>query len=110
MRLSPQVFETLVGEFLRAKGFDNVEVTGRSHDGGIDGHCRLSFLSINVAFQAKRWSRNVPIEHVQRLVGSIRGSFERGVFVTTSDYTPSARSWMDETNPPVVALNGKELA
>ena len=110
MRLSPEVFEKLVGEFLKAKGFENVEVTGKSHDGGIDGHCYLSFLKINVAFQAKRWSQNVPVEPVQRLVGSIVGRFERGVFVTTSDYSPAARNWMDETNPPVVALNGVEFA
>ena len=73
-------------------------------------HCRLSFLNINVAFQAKRWSQNVPVEHLQRLVGSISGRFERGVFVTTSDYTLSARNWLDETDRPVVALNGEEFA
>lgn len=111
MQLSPTIFEKLVGEFLRAKGFENVEVTQRSHDGGIDGHCHLSFLKFGVAFQAKRWSQqNVPVEHLQRLVGSIRGRFERGVFVTTSDYSPAARKWMEETNPPIVALNGEEFA
>ena len=110
MQLSPATFEKLVGEFLKAKGFENVEVTGQSNDGGIDGHCHLSFLKINVAFQAKRWSHNVPVEPVQRLVGSISGRFERGVFVTTSDYSLAARNWLDETNPPVVALNGEEFA
>ena len=110
MRLSPKTFENLVGEFLKAKGFENVEVTGQSKDGGIDGHCSLLFLKINVAFQAKRWSHNVPVEPVQRLVGSMSGRFERGVFVTTSDYSLAARNWLEETNPPVVALNGEEFA
>ena len=110
MQLSPAVFEKLVGEFLKAKGFDGVEVTGRSNDGGIDGHCRLSFLKIGVAFQAKRWRQNVPVEPLQRLVGSISGRFERGVLVTTSDYSPAARSWLKERDPPVVALNGEEFA
>ena len=105
-QLSPAVFEKLVGEFLKAKGFENVEVTGRAYDGGIDGHCYLSFLDINVGFQAKRWSSNVPVEDLQRLVGSISGKFERGVFVTTSDYTLAAQNWMSEGKRPIVALNG----
>lgn len=110
MQLSPGVFKKLVGEFLKAKGFEDIEVTGSSKDGGIDGHCRLSFLKISVAFQAKRWSQNVPVEPLQRLVGSISGRFERGVFVTTSEYSLAARSWLKETNPPIVALNGEEFA
>ena len=109
-QLSPAVFEKLVGEFLKAKGFENVEVTGKSNDGGIDGCCYLSFLDINVGFQAKRWSSNVPVEDLQRLVGSISGKFERGVFVTTSDYTPAARNWMNEEKRPIVALNGVRFA
>jgi len=35
--LSPNAFERLVQRVLREKGFDQVEVTGKSGDGGIDG-------------------------------------------------------------------------
>ena len=36
-KLSPAAFERLIQRFLREKGFSQVEVTGRTGDGGIDG-------------------------------------------------------------------------
>lgn len=36
--LSPSGFENVCKELLREHGFENVIVTGRSHDGGIDGY------------------------------------------------------------------------
>ena len=36
-KMSPQAFERLVQRVLREAGFTQVEVTGRSGDGGIDG-------------------------------------------------------------------------
>ena len=53
MQLSPDQFERLVGQFLSAKGFSDVEVTRQSRDGGIDGECRIPFVKQAVAFQAK---------------------------------------------------------
>ena len=109
LELSPGDFEQLVGEFLRARGFEDVEVTGRSNDGGIDGHCSMHFVKIRVAFQAKRWRNNVPIEPVQRLVGSISDEFDRGILVTTSGFTPAAKAWMEEKSRPIVLIDGKQF-
>ena len=36
--LSPSGFERISRELLREHGFENVYVTGGSHDGGIDGY------------------------------------------------------------------------
>ena len=36
-KLSPKGFEDICKRLLREHGFENVEVTGGSHDGGIDG-------------------------------------------------------------------------
>ena len=96
--LSPSGFEKLVGKFLKAKGFEKVKITNRSHDGGIDGQCELSFIDVKVAFQAKRYKpqKSVGIEPVQRLRGSLEGRYDRGVFVTTSNFTYSAKSWVKE--------------
>ena len=109
LRLSPDAFETLVGELLTAKGFEEVVVTGRSNDGGIDGHCGIPFVKIKIAFQAKRWKNNVPIEPVQRLVGSISEQFDRGILVTTSGYTAAATAWVEEKNRPIVLLDGRQF-
>ena len=108
-QLSPAEFERLVGEFLRAKGFENVIVTGRSNDGGIDGECSMPFVKIGVAFQAKRWKNNVGSEDVRQLVGSITGKFDRAILVTTSGYTNAATGWVEERNPPIVLIDGKQL-
>ncbi len=57
LKLDPSAFERLVQRLLRECGFVHVEVTGRSGDGGIDGHgiMRLGgLLSFHVIFQCKR--------------------------------------------------------
>ena len=110
--LSPSEFEQLVGEFLKAKGFEKIKITNRSHDGGIDGQCELSFINVKVAFQAKRYQpqKNVGIDPVQRLQGSLKGHYDRGVFVTTSNFTSSAKSWVKEVNAQIRLVDGEDLA
>ena len=52
--LSPSGFENVCKELLREHGFENVEVTGKSHDGGIDGYQSLAVylpgLKTSIAF------------------------------------------------------------
>lgn len=109
--LSPGQFEMLVGEYMKYKGFSEVVVSGRTGDGGIDGYCEIPFVKVKVAFQAKRYATgsNVGIEPVQRLVGSMSSGFDRGLFITTSDFTIAAKGWVDETEAQVTLINGEEL-
>ena len=112
LRLSPDEFEQLVGEYLKSKGFSNVVVTRRSRDDGIDGHCENLFINVKVAFQAKRYAvgNTVGIEPVQRLKGSLGNSYDRGLFITTSEFTSSARGWMEEEQvDDIVLVEGGEL-
>jgi len=54
--ISPEGFEKLCRELLRESGFENVEITGGSADGGIDGYGTLEinpFVSFKVLFQCK---------------------------------------------------------
>lgn len=58
--ISPEAFERLTQRLLRESGFVQVEVTGRTGDGGIDGKgiARLhGFMSFHVIFQCKKISR-----------------------------------------------------
>jgi restriction system protein len=51
--ISPTGFEKVCRELLRESGFENVEVTGGSADGGIDGYGTLEinpFVSFRVLF------------------------------------------------------------
>ena len=111
LRLEPYEFEILVGEYLKAKGFSNVVVTPRSRDGGIDGHCEFPMINVKVAFQAKRNAigNNIDAPTVQQLQGSMTGRFDRGMFITTSDYTIPARGWVEEAQAQITLINGDEL-
>ena len=56
-KIQPDAFERLAQRLLRESGFIQVEVTGKTGDGGIDGKgiVRISgFLSFHVIFQCKR--------------------------------------------------------
>ena len=60
--MSPDAFERLVKRMLRESGFVQVEVTGRSGDGGIDGKgiVRIGgLLSFHVLFQCKKYQGSV---------------------------------------------------
>lgn len=112
LKLEPDEFEQLVGEYLKAKGFSNVVVSGRSHDGGIDGECELPLIDVKVAFQAKRYAdgNNIGIDPVQRLNGSLgSSSYDRGVFITTSEFTSFARGWVEEEQVKIALIDGDEF-
>ena len=56
--LSPDAFERLVKRLLRESGFVQVEVTGRTGDGGIGGKGIIrvgGLLSFHVLFQCKKY-------------------------------------------------------
>jgi len=61
--ISPTGFEKVCRELLRESGFENVEVTCGSADGGIDGYGTLEinpFVSFKVLFQCKRIRQGKP--------------------------------------------------
>ena len=75
--ISPKAFERLAQRILRESGFVQVEVTGRSGDGGIDGKgvIRLNLLSFHVHFQCKRYKDSVTPEKVRDFRGCNGGPF-----------------------------------
>lgn len=93
LNMDPSAFERLVQRLLREGGFIQVEVTGRSGDGGIDGKglMRLGdFLSFNVFFQCKRYQGSVRVEQVRDFRGALDGRADRGLLVTTGNFTRDA--------------------
>lgn len=105
--LTPGDFERLVG-VLR---MDQVRVTGRSQDGGIDGMAEMPLLGVRIAFQAKRWQQAVGSDPVRSLVGSVHlNRFDRGVLITTSTFTPGAREEADKPESKVSLIDGQRLA
>jgi len=94
-QLSPHAFERFCRVLLQALGFDSVEVTRASADGGIDGFgdFRQGAVRIRSAFQAKRWAadRTVGRPEIDRFRGAIQGEFDHGVFLTTSRFSREAK-------------------
>lgn len=110
--VDPTRFEQISGELLRALGFRDVVVTAHSSDGGIDGHgkLRLGIVTINAAFQSKRWAQSVGRPAVDAFRGATQGKFEQAVFLTTSTFTEGARA--ESVRPgciPIVMLDGTAI-
>jgi restriction system protein len=92
--LPPGGFERLSQRLLRESGFQQVVVTGRSGDGGIDGMGILSvnpFVSFNVLFQCKRYQGAVTPSHVRDFRGAMMGRADKGIIITTGTFTLDAK-------------------
>ena len=87
--ISAEAFERLTKRMLRESGFVQVEVTGRSGDGGIDGKgiMRLSgFLSFHVIFQCKKFQGAVTASDIRDFRGAMIGRADKGLFITTGTF------------------------
>lgn len=107
--LSPLGFEKICRELLRESGFENVEITGGSADGGIDGFGTLEinpFVSFKVLFQCKRYKEGNTISRAQ--VGDFRnamiGRAEKGIIITTSTFSNAAIQEANRDGAPKVEL------
>lgn len=111
--MSPSSFERLVQRLLRESGFIQVEVTGRSGDGGIDGHGILrlgGFLSFRIAFQAKRWRGAVGAGQVRDFRGAMVGRADKGLLITTGAFTKEAvREATRDGAPAIDLVDGDQL-
>ncbi|HEY7088617.1 MAG TPA: restriction endonuclease [Tepidisphaeraceae bacterium] len=106
-------FEELSRYLLLESGFEDVSVTGRSGDGGIDGHgvLRVSKLvSMKVLFQCKRYAEAVGPSVVRDFRGSLAGRAEKGIILTTGYFTSAAeQEARREGVVPIELVDGERL-
>ncbi len=114
---SPTFFEQLVVELLVKMGYggsrrDAGERMGQTGDGGIDGIIKEDRLGLDTIFiQAKRWQGSVGRPEIQKFVGALQGQrAKKGVFITTSTYTPDATDYATRIDTKVVLIDGNQLA
>lgn len=111
--MDPYQFEYLVADLLQRIGYENVQVTKRSGDKGIDVVANLTvggITNVKTVVQVKRWTN-------QRVSGAeiaqLRGSAEtdqRGLIITTSDFTKDGLKEAQASNKiPVSLINGEKL-
>ena len=113
-KIDPSGFERLVQRILRESGFVQVEVTGRTGDGGIDGKgiARIhGFMSFHVLFQCKRYKGSVSSGEIRDFRGAMVGRADKGLFITTGSFTPAAiKEATRDGAPPIDLVDGNELA
>lgn len=115
LSLTPRDFEKVVRDALVASGFDRVEVTRYSQDGGIDvnayaGSAMWPIRNLLLQVQAKRWLHTVGRKEVAELRGSLQ-PFARGAVVTTSHFSKAAISEASEAGKnPIVLVDGYAFA
>lgn len=113
-KLSAAGFERLVQRVLRESGFTQVEVTGRSGDGGIDGRgiARINgLMSFHVLFQCKKYMGTVGPGEMRDFRGAMMGRADKGLFITTGTFTPAAvKEATRDGAPPIDLLDGAEFA
>jgi len=111
--LPPSGFERLCQRLLRESGFEQVEVTGRSGDEGIDGIGILKvnpFVAFKVLFQCKRYGGTVGPSHVRDFRGAMQGRADKGIILTTGTFTADAlREAVRDGVPPIELVDGERL-
>jgi restriction system protein len=110
--LPPGGFERLSQRLLRESGFQQVVVTGRSGDGGIDGMGVLQvnpFVSFNVLFQCKRYQGAVTPSQVRDFRGAMMGRADKGIIITTGTFTLEAKKEARRDGVPPIELVDGEL-
>lgn len=118
MEQTPRFFETLVVDLLKKMGYggsfdDSTKVTPYVHDDGIDGIIYEDKLGLDkIYIQAKRYKADITVgkPQIQQFAGALdEQKATKGVFITTSDYSKEARSYVEKLSKKIVLINGQEL-
>jgi restriction system protein len=113
--LSARGFEELCLLLLRENGFENLKLTSRGKDGGIDGISTLRinpFVSFKVLFQCKKYNEKNTVRREQ--IGDFRnamlGRADKGIFITTGYFSADAeREANREGVPPIELVDCEKL-
>jgi len=112
--IEPDQFERLCQRLLRELGFVNVEVTGRTNDGGIDGKGIIKLggvLSYHVVFQAKRYQGSVSSSTIRDFRGAMSGRADKGLVLTTGSFTREAKKEATRDGAtPIDLIDGNDFA
>ncbi len=118
-KVSPTFFEQLLIELLLAMGYGGSDegmahTLGRSGDNGVDGVINQDPLGVDQLYiQAKRYAEgnNISASDIRDFFGALSlKKAQKGIFITTSEFTPSAIQTAKDLGMRIVLINGKQLA
>lgn len=110
--LPPNGFERMCQRLLRESGFEQVKVTGKTGDGGIDGHGIFQenvFVSSRVLFQCKRYKGSISASQIRDFRGSMIGRADKGIIITTGCFTKKAKEEALRVLPLIEMIDGEKL-
>ena len=91
----------------------STKVTPYVHDDGIDGIIYEDKLGLDkIYIQAKKYKADNTVgkPQIQQFAGALdEQKATKGVFITTSDYSKEARSYVEKLSKKIVLINGQEL-
>ncbi|MGQ4807581.1 Mrr restriction system protein [Candidatus Entotheonellaceae bacterium PAL068K] len=113
LAIAPDAFERLCQRLLRECGFTQVEITGRSSDGGLDGKGVLrlgGLINFQVVFQSKRYAGTVSANIVRDFRGAMIGRADKGLIISTGTFSRDARAEAIRDGASAIDLvDGQEL-
>lgn len=114
--ISPSLFEKIVVDLLLKMGYggnraDAGKAIGKTNDAGIDGIIKEDKLGLDIIYiQAKRWENTVSRPEIQKFAGALLGqSAKKGIFITTSDFSQSARDYVASIDTKIILIDGEQL-
>lgn len=113
----PDFFERLVVQLLIAMGYGGSAIEagkalGKSGDGGVDGVIDQDALGLDrIYVQAKRYTDSkVSSGEIRDFFGSLdRFKASKGLFVTTSSFSPAAKETAELLSKRIVLIDGHQL-
>ena len=111
--MDPFVFEHLIKRLLEGMQYQDVHVTKKSGDGGVDvvGEIEVGITSIREVVQVKRHRGRIPRKDLDALRGSLhRFNAVRGTIVTTSQFAQGTqKAALEPGIAPITLIDGDKL-
>ncbi len=107
-------FERFCQALLHRCGLRNIELTQQSGDGGVDGFGELEvahLIRFKVIFQCKKYdTKPVGSPDIRNFRGAMDGRTDKGIFLTTSTFTPDAKKEaVRDGAKPIELVDGQRL-
>lgn len=118
-KVTPAFFEQLLIELLLVMGYggtgeSTAHALGQSGDNGVDGVINQDPLGVDqIYIQAKRYAagNNASSGDVRDFFGALNlKKAQKGLFITTSDFTTSAIQTARDLGSRIVLINGQQLS
>lgn len=111
--IDPFAFEHVIQRLLQELGYEDVEVTAKSGDKGVDvvANIQLGITTVREVVQVKRQAANVHRPVLDALRGSLhRWGAVRGTIITTSGFAKGTKdAAFDAGAAPITLIDGERL-